>query len=158
MEDHNFRVALGLLLKSMQTDYEGNRFSNHKVVLTLGPTAQILVDAGLPQLPISMTGKVVDKCFYDHGLTKTMLEKTYHVLSTPRALYKSSDVKQPDSCVVMSYDLNKKGDPLIAAVHPNKQLGGRPEYHNNLATYFFKENDPETRWKKEGLLLWEAMP
>jgi hypothetical protein len=46
----------------------------------------------------------------------------------------------------------------VGAVHPNKQLGGRPEYHNNLATYFFKENDPETRWKKEGLLLWEAMP
>ena len=154
MENPNFRVALGLMLKSMSDAYETNQAKNHQIVLQLGPTPPILVEAGLPQLPIGLTGKVVDKCFFDHGITKGMLEKMYHVIASPRALYRSHNPK--DACVVMSYEI-KGNNPLIAAIHPNKQLAGRRDFYNNVASYYFKENDAEVRWKKDGLLLWEAL-
>jgi hypothetical protein len=153
LEDPNFKVALGLMLKSMTECYDVDRNKNHQIVLTLGPTPQILVNAGLPQLLIAMTGKVVDKCFFDHGITKTLLQKAYHVITAPKALYRSHD--PDDACVVMSYEI-KGSDPLIVAIHPNRQLAGRRDYYNSLASIYFKENDPETRWKKAGLLLWEA--
>lgn len=152
LEDPNFRVALGLMLKSMSEAYETNKVKNHQIVFRLGPTPQILIDAGLPQLPVGLTGKVVDKCFFDHGVTKSMLEKVYHVISVPRALYKSRNPE--DATVVMSYDF-RGPDPLIVAIHPNRQLGGRRDFYNHIASYYFKENNPEVRWKNDGLLLWE---
>lgn len=142
------------MLKSMSEAYEVNKVKNHQIILNLGPTPQILVNAGLPQLSLGITGKVVDKCYFDHGITKSMMEKIYHIISTPRALYKSHDPK--DACVIMSYEI-KGTDPLIAALHPSKQLAGRCDFYNSVASVYFKENDPETRWKKDGLLLWEAM-
>lgn len=153
LEDPNFRVALGLMLKSMAEAYEINRSKNHQIILNLGPTPQVLVDVGLSQLPIGITGKVVDKCYFDHAITKSMLEKMYQIISTPRALYRSYDPK--DACVIMSYEF-KGADPLIAALHPNRQLAGRRNCYNSVASFYFKENDPETRWKKDGLLFWEA--
>ena len=154
LEDPNFRVALGLMLKSMTEAYETSKVKNHQIVLQLGPTPQILIDAGLPQLPVGLTGKVVDKCYFDHGITKGMLEKIYHVISVPRALYKSRNPE--DATVVMSYEI-KGANPLIAAIHPNKQLAGRRDFYNNIASYYFKENNAEVRWKSDGLLLWEAL-
>lgn len=138
------------MLKSMQDGYEANKLVNHQIVLTLGPTPQVLIDIGLPQLPITMTGRVVDKCFFDHGLTKGMLERTYRIIESPKALYKSPTT----GCVAVSYEI-KNSDPLIAAIHPNKQLGGRKDYFNNVASLYYKENNPEQRWKQQGLLLWE---
>ena len=154
LEDPNFRVALNLMLKSMTDAYEINQVRNHQIGLQLGPTPQILIDAGLPQLPVGLTGKVVDKCFFDHGITKSMLEKIYHVISVPRALYKSRN--PADATVVMSYEI-RGANPLIAAIHPNKQLAGRRDFYNNIASYYFKENNAEVRWKNDGLLLWEAL-
>ena len=142
------------MLKSMVEAYEINKNKNHQIVLTLGPTPQILIEAGLPQLPVGLTGRVVDKCYFDHGITKSMMERVYHIISTPRALYKSHDPK--DACVIMSYEI-KGSDPLIAALHPNKQLAGRRDFYNSVASFYFKENNPEARWKREGLLLWEAL-
>lgn len=138
----------------MADAYETNKSINHQIVLNIGPTPKILVDAGLPRLPVGMTGRVVDKCYFDHGITKGMMEKIYHVISTPRALYRSHDPK--DACVIMSYEI-RGGNPLIAALHPNRQLAGRRDFYNSVASVYFKENDPETRWKRDGLLLWEAL-
>jgi len=155
LEDPNFRVALGLMLKSMTEAYETNKVKNHQIVLHLGPTPQILIEhVGFPQLPVGLTGKVVDKCYFDHGITKGMLEKIYHVITAPRALYKSNNPE--DACVVMSYEI-KGANPLIAAIHPNKQLAGRRDFYNSIASYYFKENNAEVRWKNDGLLLWEAL-
>ena len=154
MEDPNFRVALNLMLKSMQEAYTENEHINHQIVLTIGPTPQSLLNIDFTQLPIGMTGKVVDKCHFDHGLTKTQLENIYHVISSPRALYKSAD--PADARIVMSYDYNKAGEPLIAAVHPNKQLAGRCDYYNSVASYYHKGGDAEKRWKAAGLMIWEA--
>lgn len=138
----------------MAESYEINKNKNHQIVLVLGPTPQILIDAGLPQLFVGMTGRVVDKCYFDHGITKSMLEKIYRIISTPRALYRSNDPK--DACVVISYEINKGADPLIAALHPNRQIAGRRDYYNSVASFYYKEHNAEARWKRDGLLIWEA--
>jgi hypothetical protein len=152
LEDKNYRVALGLLLTSMSESYDENERKNHQIILTIGPTPQVLIDHGFPQLPVAITGRVVDKCFFDHGIKKSLWEKIYHIISVPRALYKSRDPK--DACVVMSYEV-RGSDPLIVAIHPNRQLAGRRDFYNSVASFYFKENDPETRWKRDGLLIWE---
>lgn len=151
MEDPNYKVALNLILQSMATAYNANMHVNHQIVLTLGPTPKLLVDYGFPPLPLAITGKVVDKCVYDHGLTKGTLERAYQMISTPKSIYQTADT----GCVVMSYD-TKGPDPLILAIHPSKQLGGRKEFYNNVASIYYKQNNPEVRWKQQGFLMWEA--
>lgn len=150
MENPNYKVALGLMLQSMAVAYEDNKHTNHQIVLTLGPTPPVLITLGLPQLPLVMTGKVVDKSFFDHGVTKGILEKAYQIIVAPKAVYKSQTY---NGHIVMSYE-TKGADPLIIAIHPNKQLG-RGTVFNVVASIYFKENDPETRWGKDGLLLWK---
>lgn len=163
VEDTNYRTLLGVLLKDMTGQADGNTVVHHQRILTLGPTPQILVDHGMPQLPIVITGKVVDKVFFDHGITKGMLERLYTLIDTPKAIYKAHQ-GQPGS-VVVTFE-NKGGAPIVVAVHPNKRMGGRsdnPNFFNNIASIYDKQsNTPgetiEVRWKREGLLLWEAAP
>lgn len=152
MEDTNYKVALSLMLKSMEEGhYEANQLVNHQRILTLGPTPPVLLAIGLQPLPIAMTGKVVDKCYFDHGVTKSTLEKAYQIIASPKALYKSTSV----GCLIMTYEI-RRANPLIVAIHPQKQLGGRKDFYNSVASIYYKENDPETRWVKQGLLLWSA--
>jgi hypothetical protein len=141
------------MLKSMEEAYEANRLVNHQIIITLGPTPPILIQIGLEQLPITITGKVIDKSFYDHGVKKSLLERAYQIIAVPKALYCSKTI----GYLVMSYEI-KGADPLIIALHPNKQVGGRKDFYNNVASIYYKENNPEIRWKNEGLLIWHAPP
>lgn len=50
--------------------YSENEITNHQIVLNLGPTPDLLVYYGFRQLPVGLTGKVVDKAYFDHGVTK----------------------------------------------------------------------------------------
>lgn len=156
MEDPNYRVALQLILKSMIDGYEANKLVNHSLIINLGPTPEILLQYGYNQLPIVITGKVIDKSFFDHAVTKPVLERAYKFIESPKAIYLSNNDDAPGSTVLMSYELNKANDPLIIAIHPNKQLGRREQLYNNVASIYYKQGNPEVRWKKLNLLLWEA--
>ena len=156
MEDPNYKAALQLLLKSLMAGYEENKLANHSIILTLGPTPQILIQYGYSQLPIIITGKVIDKSFFDHGITKPVLERAYKFIESPKAIYYSNNNDAPDGTVLLSYEVNKANDPLIVAIHPNKQLGRRGQLYNNVASIYYKQGSPEVRWKKLNLLKWEA--
>lgn len=156
MEDANYRTALGILIRSMMTDYEGSKVANHASRLIIGGTPQVLLDVGFPALPLMIDGRVIDKAFFDHGIPKGLLEKIYSLISTPKAIYKAH-LDQPGS-VVVTYEI-KDSNPVIIPIHPNKQKT-RTEYFNVVASMYPKASTDgksiEMRWKAEGLLLWEG--
>lgn len=155
MENSAYKTALGLVLKSMISDDEVKLRSNHQIVIPIGPTPQVLLDIGMPDLPLAITGKVIDKVFFDHGIPKGTLERIYTLLEAPKAIYKGHQ-GNPGSAVI-TFEV-KNGSPILIAVHPGRQLGGRADLYNNVASMYAKTSkEPiEVRWKKEGLLLWEA--
>lgn len=155
MENPTFKAALGLLIKSMTHDGPAKQKANHQLILPIGPTPKVLRDLGMPDLQLAISGKVVDKVFFEHGIPKGTLERVYSMLETPKAIFKGN-LGNPGSAVI-TYEV-KNGAPIIIAVHPNKQMG-RVAY-NNVASMYAKSSRPgetiEQRWTKEGLLLWEA--
>lgn len=161
MEDANYKSLLGMMLKDLTDSANCNSVLHHQRILTLGPTPQVLIDIGMPQLPLVISGRVVDKAFFDHGMTKGLLEQLYKLIANPKAAYQGHQ-DQPGSAVV-TYE-TKDGAPIIAAIHPNKQMGGRGDraaFYNNIASVCDKRsNSPgetiEVRWKKQGLLQWQA--
>ena len=163
MEDANYKTLLGMVLKDITNPANNNPVLHHQRILTLGPTPQVLIDVGMPQLPIVILGRVVDKAVFDHGMTKGLLERLYTLIATPKAVYQAHQ-GQPGS-VVVTYEV-KNTAPIIVAIHPNKQMGGRGDrtaFYNNIASVYDKQSSRpgetiEVRWKKEGLLLWEAPP
>jgi hypothetical protein len=156
MEDTNYKTLLGILIKSMMTDYEGNKAVNHEARLVVGTTPQILVDLGFPQLPLVIDGSVIDKAFFDHGIPKSKLERIYNLIAAPKAVY-AAHQKNPGS-VVVTYEI-KDAKPVIIPIHPNRPKA-RNEFFNVIASMYPKASSDggsiEARWKKEGLLLWEA--
>lgn len=156
MDDQNYKAALDLLIKSMMNDYEGNKTANHAVRLTLGPTPQVLIDQGFPELPLGIDGSVVDKAFFDHGIPKSMLGRLYTLIATPKAIYRAHQ-GNPGS-VVVTYEM-KGASPIVVPIHPNKQKA-RNVFFNMVASVYGKTSNDgqsiEVRWRNEGLLLWEA--
>lgn len=157
MENPAFKTALNLLVKSMMHDDDAKQHTNHQVILPIGPTPQVLLDLGMPDLQLVILGKVVDKVLFRHGIPKGTIERLYGLLEAPKAIYKGH-LDNPGSAVV-TYEV-KNMDPIIIAVHPNKRMG-RAAY-NNVASMYAKANRPgesiEDRWTREGLLLWKAKP
>ena len=154
MEDINYKTALNLLLKSLSDPSRpADSVTHHQLILTLGATPQILIDHGMPDLPLAITGKVIDKCHFDHGIGKSMLERIHHIICNPKAIYKTSN-NQP-GCVVMTFEV-KDSDPIIVPIKPNMQLAGRRDFYNVVTSCYAKEGDPETRWQKQKLLIWHS--
>lgn len=150
MEDKNYKTALGLLIKSISDGPASTK--SHQLILQLGPTPQVLLDQGMPQLPMAINGRVIDKCFFDHGMTKPMLERIYSNICAPKAIYRSSNGEP--GCVVMSAE-TKDAKPIIISVRSNHQMAGRRDYYNAVTSMYDKGGDVEIRWKKNGWLLWE---
>ncbi len=84
--------------------YSENEITNHQIVLNLGPTPDLLVYYGFRQLPVGLTGKVVDKAYFDHGVTKSNLERAYKIIQEPRAIYKSK--VSTDAAILLAYEVN----------------------------------------------------
>ncbi len=155
MENPTFKVALQLLIKSMTHDGEAKQRTNHQVILPIGPTPQVLLDLGMPQLQLAILGKVVDKVLFEHGIPKGTIERLYSLLESPKAIFKGH-LDNPGSAVV-TFEV-KNMAPIIVAIHPNKQIGR--SMYNNVASMYAKESKPgesfEERWTRQGLLLWKA--
>lgn len=146
MSDINFKLAIQLIL---QASTEGRR--HHEAVLSLGATPQILIDNGFPDLPLCIKGATIDKAHFDHGITRSILERLADILTTPKALYKSATV-QRSAAVVITFEM-KAGSPILIPIHANKPIGRN--FANVVASIYAKDAPVEDRWKKEGLLLWE---
>ncbi|MDP1870226.1 MAG: hypothetical protein Q8K61_01235 [Gallionella sp.] len=154
MEDINYRTSLTLLLRSLTQPAQNSKPSvaHHQHVFVLGPTPQVLIDQGLPELPLAISGKVLDKVYFDHGISKSMLERLYPMLCTPKAIYRSADASKGN--VVMTFEM-KDSLPIIVPIKPNSQMAGRRNYFNVVTSVYAKAGDAEVRWAQEGLLMWK---
>jgi len=146
MTETNFKAAVQLIL---QASNEGK--PKHEAVLSLGPTPQFLLDNGFPELPLSIKGSVIDKAHFDHGITRGILERLADIITTPKSLYRSATVQ--GTAVVITFEM-KGGSPILIPIHGNKPVGRA--FFNLVASVYAKDVvGVESRWKKEGLLLWE---
>lgn len=146
MTDTNFKTAVQLIL---QASMDGK--PKHETVLCLGATPQFLLDNGFPELPLSIKGAVIDKAHFDHGITRGVLERLGEIITTPKALYKSATVQ--GTAVVITFEM-KAGSPILVPIHGSKPVGRT--LVNLVASVYAKDvANVETRWKREGLLLWE---
>lgn len=147
MTDTNFKAAVQLILQASMDNKP-----KHELVLSLGATPQFLLDNGFPELPLSIKGATIDKAHFDHGITRGVLERLAEIITTPKALYKSATVQ--GTAVVITFEL-KAGSPILVPIHGNKPVGRT--FSNLVASVYAKDvADVETRWKREGLLLWET--
>jgi hypothetical protein len=141
----NFQAAIQLIITAATTDKP-----QKEAVLIVGATPQYLIDeGGFPALDLIITGSTIDKVFFDHGMTKGLLERLDVILLNPKALYRSDTV--PGGSVVVTFEV-KGGRPVIAALHPNKLIGRKR--CNVVASVYDKEAGIETRWQAKGLLVW----
>jgi Phage MuF-C-terminal domain len=154
VEDTNYRTALNLLISSLSSpSLPRGSTVHHQHILTLGATPPLLIAHGMPDLLLAVNGRVIDKCFFDHGIQKSMLERMYSMICTPKAIYKPSN--QEPGCVVMSFEI-KNGNPIILSIRSNHQMGGRRNYYNAVTSMYDKGGNAEIRWNNQGLLLWTS--
>lgn len=146
MTNNNFKAAVQLIL---QASIAGT--PKHEVVLDLGATPQFLLDHGFLELPLCIKGAVIDKVHFDHGITRGVLERLAEIITTPKALYKSATVT--GAAIVITFEL-QNGSPILIPIHGNKSIGR--SFANLVTSIYNKEPTVESRWKRDGLLLWEA--
>ena len=149
MEDPNYRDLLGAV---MRANMAGN--AEHGRIVVVGETPPVLLalpGLAISQLPLVITGKVIDKVHFDHGITRPMLERVYDTIARPKAIYRSETA---GGAVIVTFEVRPVELPVIVALHPGKLLGRKP--CNVIASIYAKEFvGIEDVWKKRGLLLWE---
>ncbi|MGE4242321.1 hypothetical protein [Ramlibacter sp.] len=140
-------VAIQLLLKECQAGRP-----SHERVLVVSRTPECLIECGFSQLPLVVTGKVVDKAHFDHGVTKGVLERLPLLVENPRAIYASAS--QELAAVVVTLEV-KGGNNIVVPVHRDRQVGRHPARFNVIASVYDKRAEVEAGLRSKGLLLWE---
>lgn len=143
----NYRALVAALIAS---EVAGK--PQHELILELGATPEILVKHGFRLLPLVLKGKTVSKMHFDHGMVRSLIERLPELIACPKAIYRSTT----SGAVVVTFEVKGvAGHPIIIAVHADKQVG-RDRVVNEVASMYAKEGpNPETRWKAQGLLIWE---
>lgn len=144
----NFSTLVDLLIK----DEVAGRPS-HERVLHLGSTPSYLVEkAGFPNLELVVTGKVISKAAFDHGISTSLLKRLDQVINNPKELYNSANIQMTDSVVVMTFEM-KGSLPIIIPVRKERKIG-RSGVFNTVTSVYGKEGpDPSSKWQKQGLLI-----
>lgn len=149
MEDPTYRDILSVV---MQANMTGN--AEHSRLVVVGQTPALLLalpGIAISQLPLVMTGKVIDKVHFDHGITRPMLERLYDSIASPKAIYRSETA---GGAVIVTFESRPIDLPVVVALHPGRLMGRRP--CNVIASVYAKNfTGIEDAWKKRGLLLWE---
>lgn len=122
----------------------------HELVLPVIPTPQYLLEFGFPPLEIAVTGRVVDKAHFDHGITKGVLERLPSLLEKPQALYASATVVS--GAVVATFEL-KGADVIVVPLHPERPFGRDMKY-NAVASVYAKPAAILGKWDAQGLRRW----
>ena len=115
---------------------------HHRAILQVGKTPDLLIDVGLPDLPLIMEKGTLDKVLgiaakrnNIHGLTKDQVARLYEQLSDPLAVLKSAS--SPNSFVVLT-EMLEGGSPIIAAIHADLREGRI--FVNEVASAYGKDN------------------
>ena len=120
------------------------------MVLSLGETQEYLVRHGFPKLALRIKGATLAKAHFEHGITRSVLERLGDILTNPKALYRSATVM--GTAVVITYE-QKNGGPILVPIHADRAVGR--ERANIVASVYNKEATIEARWQAQGLLLWK---
>lgn len=151
MEDNNYKTALNVFIQSIRA---GTKY--HEYSLDLGMTPTVLQGVGVPALPITISVKVIDKCYFEHGVTEATLGRLYDLIANPNAVYKSDsphlDHTKVEAVVLVTIE-SKEGNPLLVAVHANKMIGRRQV--NQIRSVYDKKEGVVKKWRDNGLLLWD---
>jgi hypothetical protein len=149
MEDPNYRDALRFV---MQANMAGS--AEHSRLLIVGETPPVLLNLpgmAIKRLPLVVTGKVIDKVHFDHGITRPMLERIYETIKSPKAIYRSETA---GGAVIVTFEIRPVDLPVVVALHPGKLIGRRA--CNVIASIYAKNfAGIEDAWRARGLLLWE---
>ena len=147
----NYTTLVDLII---QAELDGKPL--HERILKLGKTPDYLLHhAGFSDLPLVITGSVVGKACFDHGIAKSVLHKLPAIIENSTKLFAPADERHKDSVVVLTAEI-KGGYPIIVPIRKNKRMG-RTEVFNAVSSVYAKEGpDPAVKWTQEGLLLWSA--
>jgi hypothetical protein len=149
MEDPNYRELLGVVMRANLAGH-----AEHMRLVTVGKTPPVLLTLpglAIPQLPLVVTGKVIDKVHFDHGITQPMLERLYDTIASPKAIYRSETA---GGAVIVTFEIRPVDLPVVVALHPGRLIGRRA--YNVIASIYAKNfAGIECAWKQRGLLLWE---
>jgi hypothetical protein len=148
----NFSMAVDAIIKS-----ESEGISRDELVLDLGMTPDYLQEyANFPSLPLVITGSVINKACFDHGIKTSQLKRLPEIIHEPRSLFSSASQHAADSVVVVTLEVHKVTFPVVIPIKPNKKMG-RSGFRNVITSMYGKEGkDPELKWQQQGLLLWKA--
>ncbi len=116
----------------------------------LGSTPLLLQSFGLPDLPLGLKGKVIEKIVMDHGIPKSMVKR----LSAPQAVYASAP-PHPSGVIVLTFEVTGLGQVMLSVA--SAQSVGRSQTMNLVTSVYAKEDARAfARWEADGLLLWRA--
>jgi Phage MuF-C-terminal domain len=118
----------------------------------LGETPELLQKLALPNLPLGIKGKVIEKVVMDHGIPKSMLKRLAQIVASPQAVFRAAD-PHPAGVVVLSFESTGLGQ-VIVTIAAQQQVG-RARWMN-LVTSMYAKEDPLAlkRWKARGLQIW----
>ena len=126
----------------------------HELVIMLGPTPKKLLEhAGLPNLEIAVTGKVIGKACFDHGINTSVLKRLEDIINNPKGIYRSANPHQTDSVVVLTFE-SQRASPIIIPIRHSQRIGRTGTYNLVTSIYGKEGPDPETIWTRQGLKLW----
>jgi len=146
---NNFSNLVDALIKD---EMEGT--PRHELVLFLGKTPELLqAVAGFPDYDLVITGKVIGKVCFDHGIGPSLLKRLPDIINSPKSIFRSANQHQTDSVIVLTYEL-KGLAPIIMPIRHSQSIG-RNGVFNIITSVYGKEGpDPEVKWQKQGLQLW----
>jgi hypothetical protein len=118
----------------------------------LGATPELLQKLGLPNLPLGIKGKVIEKVVMDHGIPKSMLKRIHQIVGDPHAVYRAV-APHPVGVVVLSFEVTGLGSVIISIAA--QQQVGRERWMNLVTSMYAKEDKAAfDRWKAAGQLIW----
>jgi hypothetical protein len=152
MEDTNYKTALSVFIQSIKA---GTKY--HEYSLDVGMTPPVLLGLGLPELPMTISVKIIDKVFFEHGISESRLRRLYDLVANPHSVFRSDsphiDPAKVNPVVVITVEV-KDGNPILIAVHPNQMIGRRAV--NQIKSVYDKPEEMLQRWRAKGLLLWDT--
>lgn len=120
----------------------------------LGATPELLQKLGLPDLPLGIKGKTIEKVVMDHGIPKSMLKRLAAIVASPQAVYRAS-AAHASGIVVLTFEESGLGR-IIVSVAANQSMG-RGQALNLVTSMYAKEDENVfARWQANGDLLWVA--
>jgi hypothetical protein len=118
-------------------------------------TPPVLQSVGVPELPMTISVKIIDKCYFEHGVKEATLGRLYGLIANPLAVYKSDsphlDHTKVEAVILVTIEA-KNGNPLLVAIHANKTIGRRQV--NLIKSVYDKKEAVVQKWRDNGLLLW----